>query len=387
MKRLCFRAAFVLFFGWSSGFASTNPAWLTRVWQTDDGLPDNNVSMVVQGADGYLWIVTPAGLIRFDGESFSPFPIEDFTTWPVPHVRNVLCCRSGALWVASDGGTLIGLNPDFSAIQFSQAELPRRGPHALAESADGSIWLGYTPWIGISNSIYRIKGGKVTCFSKRDGLPEGPFYSMVADGMGNVWAAKGKQLAVFRNGQFQNAASIRAGGACLGATHTNAVWFAAGTHLFKCDTQGTLRDCGLIFQGSADFTVTALLEDSGGAVWIGTDGNGLFRYSASGFERVDVSDSSILSLAEDREGNVWAGTAGGGLDRICSRAIRLETVADNPVSSQLHSIAQDSRGGVWGATEDGMIVSRVDGRWEPRFTNQPFAGTVTCVEADHEDGI
>ncbi len=368
------------------GAVSTNPAWLTRVWQTDDGLPDNNVTSIAQGLDGYLWVITPAGLTRFDGVHFNSFPIEDFTKLVVPHVREVLCGRSGVLWAASDGGIIIGLNPDFSTVPVPQAELPKRGPHSLAESNDGSLWLGYALWTGNSNSVYRIKGGQVKCFTAKEGEPAGPFHSLIIDGIGDVWMAKGNQLAIYKNGSFHVVMGVH-GVLCLGATHTNAVWFVSGTHLFNCGASGALRDCGCVSQSLAESTVTAILEDVGGAVWIGTDGNGLFRYSPSGVERVEVSHSSILSLAEDREGNIWVGTAGGGLDRICPRGIRLETVGNNLVSSQLRSITQDTNGTLWGVTENGIMVSRLHGQWEPRFTNLPYSGAITCVAGDHDGSI
>src|SRR5487761_1129431 len=47
--------------------------WLIRTWQTDEGLPDNNVTGVAQASDGYLWVATLGGLMRFDAESFEEF--------------------------------------------------------------------------------------------------------------------------------------------------------------------------------------------------------------------------------------------------------------------------------------------------------------------------
>src|SRR5271156_853370 len=93
--------------------SSANSEWFTRVWQIDDGLLDNDINGVVQGPDEYLWLVTPGGLMRFDGVNFTPFPIENFPSRNASHVRLMFCGRTGVLWTAVDGGKIIGLNPDF----------------------------------------------------------------------------------------------------------------------------------------------------------------------------------------------------------------------------------------------------------------------------------
>src|SRR5271170_7519629 len=82
---------------------AANSEWFTRVWQIDDGLLDNNVNGIVQGPDGYLWIVTPVGLMQFDGASFNAFPLEPFTGPRASHVRTLVCGRTGVLWMGADG--------------------------------------------------------------------------------------------------------------------------------------------------------------------------------------------------------------------------------------------------------------------------------------------
>src|SRR5580692_11679734 len=97
---------------------SQNSAWFTRVWQIDDGLLDNDINGIIQGPDKYLWLVTPVGLMRFDGVNFSPFPNESFTGPITSHARLMLCTRAGVIWTAFDGGKIIGLNPDYSTISL-----------------------------------------------------------------------------------------------------------------------------------------------------------------------------------------------------------------------------------------------------------------------------
>jgi ligand-binding sensor domain-containing protein len=360
-----------------SGFpalSSANSEWFTRVWQIDDGLLDNDINGIVQGPDEYLWLVTPVGLMRFDGVSFNPFPIENFTGRISSHVRLMLCSRSGVLWTAFDGGKIIGLNPDFSMVSLDHNLLPARAPITLANDGDGALWLGY------SDVIYRVQNGRITKLTAKDGVPSGTVRSLNSDGIGNIWLAKGNQVSCFRNGQFNQIAGVE-GVQCLAATHTNAIWLVAEAHLFSCDLNGTLRDCGA-FQDPSIISTAALLEDHNGSVWIGTDGNGLFQYHQSHFERVETSHSSILSLAEDREGNIWAGTGGGGLDRITPCGIRLEVLQNSQIQSQIQSICQDANGVLWGATQNGTLVSRINSGWKPAFIEASLAGAVTCVAAD-----
>jgi signal transduction histidine kinase/streptogramin lyase len=211
------------------------------------------------------------------------------------------------------------------------------------------------------------------------------FHSLKSDGAGNIWLAQGNQICLFHEGRFHEIVN-QGGIQSLAATPSNAVWFVASAHLFLCNATGEVRDHGA-FQDAAGPVVTAMLEDHKGAVWICTDGNSLFHYTDSGFERLETSHSSILSIAEDREGNIWAGTGGGGLDRISSSGIRLEAAENNQMLSELQSICLDNKGGLWGASRNGFLLSRIYGEWKPVLTDASFAGTVTCVATGRDGGI
>jgi len=373
-------AGLILVFAVLPSHASADAKWFTRVWQSDDGLLNNNISAIAQGRDGYLWIVTPVNLMRFDGSRFSAFPVKDFTGSIEPHnIRTIFSSSAGTLWIVPNLGKMAGLKRDFSLSSVPKDKLAKGAPWVLAETKDSSLWLGY------SSAIFRVKDGRLTHFGGREGVPADGLPLLASDGAGNLWLAKANQICLLGPKRFHQIARIH-DVECLAGSHTNAVWFVAHEHLFRCDTKGTLRDFGEL-PGSAAATVEALLEDHTGAVWVGTDGNGLFRFGNSGFERVETSHSCILSLTEDHEGNIWVGTGGGGLDRISMPAVRLEAVERNGVLSQLQSICQETDGTVWGATLDRMLVARINDKWTPVFTNAPFAGTVRCVAAGINDGI
>jgi signal transduction histidine kinase/ligand-binding sensor domain-containing protein len=366
-------AALIFLIGFPAlGWAGSH--WFTRVWQIDEGLLDNDINGIVQGPDQYLWLVTPVGLMRFDGVNFNSFPVENFTGRADLHIRMLLCSRTGVVWMAFDGGKIIGVDPDFSIASLDETKLPTRAPIALADDKDGGLWLGYT------NVVYRVQNGKAIKLADADGPSAGPVRSLSSDGFGNVWLVKGNQVDCFQNGQFRQIFEM-AGIESMAGSHTNAVWLAANAHLFACDINGIVRDCG-VFESHPTARTISLLEDRKGSVWLGTDGNGLFRYSQTSFARIETSHSSILCLAEDHEGDIWVGTGGGGLDRITLSGIKLEGLEGIQIRSQIQSICQDASGVIWGATQNGMLVSQSNGRWKQEFVDAPFSGTVTCVAAD-----
>src|SRR5580700_2094709 len=118
MPTIC-RGLFVsLMLLWVSAAAgdSTNSAWFNRVWQTDEGLPDNYISAIVQSQDGYLWVATPAGLARFDGVRFTKFSYKLTDGSDDRGVQNLAIGRSGNLWIVPDRTPPTGVTTEFSAI-------------------------------------------------------------------------------------------------------------------------------------------------------------------------------------------------------------------------------------------------------------------------------
>src|SRR5581483_5440290 len=98
----------VLFF--SGAFISpamTNSAWSVHVWQSDDGLPNNDVMSIAQTRDGYLWVTTPTRLARFDGVQFEAMSREFFMRKVSQRTSRLLQSRAGGLWLAVDHGPII----------------------------------------------------------------------------------------------------------------------------------------------------------------------------------------------------------------------------------------------------------------------------------------
>ena len=91
--------------------AADSSAWSCRAWQTDEGLPDNSVTGVAQSADGFLWVATYGGLMRFDGANFSTVPLPSLFK---KSVRTMLLDSRGRLWLGMDPGSVVCLESNAS---------------------------------------------------------------------------------------------------------------------------------------------------------------------------------------------------------------------------------------------------------------------------------
>jgi len=131
-----------------------------------------------------------------------------------------------------------------------------------------------------------------------------------------------------------------------------------------------------------------LLEDRSGALWIGTQNNGLFRLAEGVVERVPTSHQEIDCLREDREGNLWAGTNGGGLDQIRPRAMVLIGREEGLPLDSVRSVCEDASGGVWVVLQNGILARSLDDTWVKVEASGAWSGDAAkCVAADREGGL
>jgi signal transduction histidine kinase/ligand-binding sensor domain-containing protein len=373
-------ATLLLVFVSGEVFSATSTAWLTRVKQTADGLPHNHVYAIAQGADGFLWIGTPNALTRFDGDRFTRFPFREVDEHEGHNqgVRRILCSRDGGLWIAPMRGPVLHLDADYSQATCPATGITNSDAFALTEDHSGALWIVYANGV-----LVRWKEMETKVFNEFEGTPSGNM-SLITDAAGTVWFCKGHNLATVRDGHFESVETFKSN-IRSAPSRSGGIWVVAGQQLFKYEPQHEPRDCGLIPVDIPRAVGTVLIEDQGGAVWIGTDTAGLYRYFDGSFEKIETSYPNIWSLAEDRDHSIWVGTAGGGLDRITRRGVQLEGVENGTSLIEIESVCQDSDGQLWGVAQEGSVVARRNGKWTVPFTNAIEAAS--CVAAGASGGV
>ena len=332
--------------------AATNAPWFARTWQADEGLPDNAVVGIAQMPDGFLWVATQGGLVRFDGSRFT-----DFT--PITEVgissgllHGLTVDRRGRLWVAKDGGVIATVeNGRTTAVTLRRGSANARAVTPV-EDGEGNLWAAYP---SAPSRLVRIRQGTVSYFGADEGLPPGSFLQLACDAKGQLWFATGDKIGVFRSGNFLVLGTVP-GLQCLAAASGGGVWVGAGARVLKFEEGQGEQLLGELPAQRPNVNVSVIFEDRSGRLWVGSSGQGLFRREAGGFVPAPVSRGEILSLADDREGNIWVGTRGGGLSRLRPSVVESQEIASGLPFEAVRSVCQANDGTLWAVARSGVVA-------------------------------
>ncbi|WP_367874201.1 two-component regulator propeller domain-containing protein [Luteolibacter sp. Populi] len=281
-----------------------------RAWETDEGIPHNGVNGIYQSRDGFLWLATQGGLVRFDGLEFlqrrSPLLINPKTSRAVDVIEE----NPATLLIACDVSGLVRLTKDgFSPHPLSASLGDSRRLNAIFPEAPDVFWI-----LRNDRNVWRWDHGTVTHIPPPVGANVAAFGTFARTRDGAIYVARGLGLERFDGSGFQRVEGIAATGVTIAASADGGLWIASSDSLWKWNGgTSTLVSGDAPWSGAPPI---ALLEDRKGALWVGSKAHGIFRWDSTEFHPVKISHPRITSLHEDREGNIWAGTSGGGLNLI-----------------------------------------------------------------------
>ncbi len=321
-------------------------------WSNEEGLPQSSVISVIQTRDGYLWLGTTKGLVRFDGNEFTVFNAFNTSGLNSDQIVYLFEDSHANLWVGTDtAGVVMIHNGTLQTINLGGPGKP--GPLvSAAQDTNGAVWL-YTA----DARLARYQAGQLATMT----LFPVPAISrrMTADQTGSIWISESEALETgnkavlfnFPAGNFHPPAlpvdqSFPATKVdYILASQHGGIWRLLNGHVQKW--HGQVTDYGTYPWGS--ITVTAATEDADGNLIVGTHGSGVYWFTADGNYRhlslgPDRASDFVLSLTMDREGNLWVGTDGDGLKRV-KRQLFFSPGNLSPLPAQ--SIAPDASGGLW----------------------------------------
>src|SRR3984957_8718635 len=342
------------------------------VWRIQDGAisPPTNIA---QTADGFLWITTAQGLMRFDGVRFLPWQPPQGQNLPGTHFSAIFGSRDGSLWI----GTTRGLArwKDGQLRTYTDLEHPA-GIFEIMEDDSGTIWATRYGKYAREAPLCSISKEMLHCFGKKDGIPVGYGLGLTHDREGNIWFGS-KVLVRWRPGTPATAyfGEIAELGKSDGVI--DVALGPSGTAWASLD--GTGPQLGIRYYSGGKWTSYAvpgfdqakvrpghLLVDRRGSLWVGTKNDGLSRICGGVADHYGVSDglsgNDVGSIFEDQEGNIWVLTEGG-LDIFRDTALISYTTRQGVSDSEFHSVMELRRGAVLIGTSGALnILRKQDGK-------------------------
>jgi signal transduction histidine kinase/ligand-binding sensor domain-containing protein len=339
-------------------------------WAAKEGVI-GAVLAIAQTSDGFIWIGTTGGLLRFDGSEFERYK-PDVGSFPQPS------------WVS-----------------------------ALLATPDGGLWIG-----NLSGGASFLKLGRITNYCEPEGLPPGRVRAFALDKDGTIWAATARSLAYFDGRRWQWAgkdrnlpdspfdppSSVAANDQGIWVAYSNkgVFWLQTGARAFQQVTSQTITGYLPTFTESGGegmwlwvseslallrFPVRTLLKnlpsqriansagmfliDRDRSGWMMTRGDGVWRVPAADHlnspfspddpsiekfsEKEGLTSATVYCAMEDREGDIWVGTRGG-LDRF--RARNADWMQLQSVATQRMQLVAGDKGDVWASSTQGLWNAR-----------------------------
>jgi ligand-binding sensor domain-containing protein/signal transduction histidine kinase len=328
-----------------------------RVWQSADGLPEDLAQALAQTPDGYLWIGTSGGLVRFDGVHFTIFNHGNEPAFRDDSVYSLLTTRNGALWAGTEGGGLIRYqNRQFRAFGAKEG-LSNAFVRVIFEDRSGTLW------VGTDGGLFRMRGEALTRVDGSGGAPAMNVHSICQDRKGRLLVG-GMGLLVLDGdaATYYSSSANLADNAIrtIRETSDGAVWIGtiSGLRRLARGVRGNPFAAPRLVDG---VNVCFLRESRRGQLWIGTYGQGLMRLQDGKTLTLRAPASlphdNVLTIFEDAEDNVWVGTQGG-LLRLSPGVASTITAADGAPLS-INTIYADPRGALFVTALNGRLFQVV----------------------------
>ncbi len=272
-------------------------------WGAERGFVGGAVFAISQSRDGYLWIGTERGLVRFDGQDFTLIQHPIAGAPPIGSVRGLAADADGNLWIRLDGPHLLRYRDGTFEDAMARFGLQEIAFTSMSLDANGRLLL----W-GPQRRLLRFRDGAFRPYEIADDIP-GIVISTAEAIDGKLWLGT-REIGLFRVDKGQS------------------------NHI----------------AGPADLTsVNTVLPSNPDGVWIGTD-TGLKWWDGRGLSETSVPSSigrlQVLALTKDRDGNVWAGTRHG-LIRITAELTFSTELVSSSIENEITTIYEDRSGSIW----------------------------------------
>jgi ligand-binding sensor domain-containing protein/signal transduction histidine kinase len=341
-------------------------------WRIQDGFFNGAPNAITQTADGYLWIGTSAGLVRFDGVRFTPWTSPDGRQLPSDDIISLLGARDGSLWIGTATGLARWKDEKLTVYNNAHGRI-----NDILEDHKGQIWVARARLGAEHGALCWAGETSLRCYGEADGVGVRTAATLAQDPQGNLWIAGSTGLTRWKPGSYSTisleplkATSALSGIEGIAPRADGSVLVGmsrAGKGLgLQTLSQGRLKPFLLPGFDGSTLRVSRLWLDRENTLWVATIKSGLYRIDKNrvdhfGSEQGLSSDSTVLTY-QDHEGNLWVVTAKG-VDEFRDLNIATYSTAEGISSDDVMSVLASRKGNVW--VGDIVLDSIRDGQVSP----------------------
>lgn len=324
-------AAFLIPSGRADDAKGTISHYMRDHWGTDKGFPGGTVSAFAQTTDGYLWIGTEKGLIRFDGLNFHLFEQAAPTAVALSPVQALMADAEGNLWILLRSTQILRYHDGKFELGREEAEF---GITSIGKRKDGTVLFS-----SLALGALAYRGGKFeTLAAPSEIAPSETTATTETDTRSTrfSWAIG------FRPQKF---AEPNSAVTAMAETHDGKLWLGTQDKGLFYMSQGHVFPAG---KGLSNKKINCLLDWENGELWIGTD-EGVVRWNGKEVTSAGVPSAlahrQVLSMIRDRNSDIWVGTPEG-LVRVNGHGVLLDQ--DSPQSGgRIAALYEDREGNLW----------------------------------------
>ena len=368
-------------------------------WGLQNGLQQKSVMAVTQTSDGFLWLATEEGLVRYSGRAFVTFDERNAPGLGDRFIRSLAAAPDGSLWIGTMSGLARYDRGKFES--FRNQPETRMDIYDLCVGTDGSVWFSsdrglrqlhngilrnYTTadglpangitgvaaapdgviWIATVKGLVSFQSGRFTAYSKWDGVPSEPLNSVSIGRNGDVWVgAKNGSVGLWANGKITT--WWKGNGARIDSLREDAdgtLWIA-----FEKLGLGRMRGHDLEIlthlNGLPSDNPDWIFEDRERNLWVGWADAGLSMFRDARFtvfgKAEGLSSDSISSVIQAADGSLWVGTADAGVNHVASGQVRSYSTSDGLADNSALGITQSRDGSIWIGSGSGRATRLQNG--------------------------
>jgi len=334
-----------------------------------NGLPGGDIYAIAEDKAKNIWIATPNGVSRYDGSRWDTFTSADGLAHD--ETQAIMVTLDGCIWFGTSNGVSIVRETEvfdkqsWQKLTKSDGLVNDNNIRAICEDRNGGIWLGTNgKGVNFTDRIWQT-------FTTESGLPDNSITAIGEDGEHNIWVGTPNGLCKYNQDATDGCwdiftdligRSIRS----ITAAPDGGLWIGTDEGLFHYDGIG-LKRYTKKEDGLNSNSIHAIELDLAGNVWVGvgiseTDWFGALHKSDVAGEDTGLplrwktykTDTTVSSLLFDSSGMLWVGTFRDGIRVLMGE--QLEGFTDGLMSNAISAIIEDANGNIWIGTANGISI-------------------------------